>query len=106
MQRPDLVPVGLVRADETRQRNCTGIAEELCDFANAADVFLAIFLGKSEILVYPQANVVAIEAIGQFAHREQRPLQCNRDRALAAAGKTREPDRRPFLVQDLVPVLT
>jgi hypothetical protein len=104
VQRAHFVAIRLVRADEARQRDRAGIAEELGDLADAPDVLLAVLLGESQVLVDAHADVVAVETIGELAHLKERALQRNGDRALAAARQTGQPDRGSLLPEHVITI--
>src|SRR5690606_18523128 len=99
-----VVAVGPVGADKAGQGDHPGIHEELGDLADATDVLVAILGGKAQVLVDAEADVVAVEAVGDLAHLVQGAFQGHRDGALAAAGETGKPEGRGFLVEQAVAV--
>ena len=91
------VAVLAVRRDEGRQRDHAGVDEQLADFADAADVFRAVFGAKPEVLVEAHADVVAVEHHRVLAHLVEQVIDGVGDRALAGAGKAREPQHDPLM---------
>lgn len=51
--------VGDVGRDEGSDRDAARVCEKLRDFANAADVFVAVCFGEAEVFVEAEADVVA-----------------------------------------------
>ena len=73
------VAVFAVRGDERYQRDHAAVCEEFADFADATDVFLAVFGGESEVGVESVADVVAVEHLRDLAALEERVLEGVRD---------------------------
>ena len=105
MQLAHDIAIGTVRRDEARQHDHAGVDEQLGDLADAADVLGAIFGREAEVLVDAEADVVAVEPVYEMAATVQHFFERDRDGALAAAGKAREPDRRALLLQELAALL-
>ena len=99
------IAVLFVRADEAGDRDDAGIGEQLGDFADAANVFGAVFGGEAEVLVQAHADVVAIEAIGVLLLVKQHLLQDAGDGALAGGGEAGHPDGDALLIEELLPLL-
>ena len=53
--------------DASHKSNQSGIDHQACDFGHPADVFDAVGIGETEILVQSEPDVVAVEQIGVFA---------------------------------------
>lgn len=51
--------VGNIRRDERGDGDGGGISKELGDLGDAANVFVAVGLGESEVLVEAEADIVA-----------------------------------------------
>ena len=76
------VAVFAVRGDERYQRDHAAVREQFADFADATDVFLAVFGGESEVGVESVADVVAVEHLRDLAALEERVLEGVRDGGL------------------------
>ena len=60
--------------------------------SNSANIFDAIGLGVTEIIIQAEADFVPVEQIGVAACREQSPFQRVRNRGFSGSGKAREPE--------------
>ena len=93
MQLPRQVPVRAVRADETRDGDGAAVGEELGDLGYAADVFFAVFRTEAQIFVQPEADVVAVEAVGRevIGRSEESLLERDGDGGFAGGGEAGQP---------------
>lgn len=93
------VAVAAVRADEARDGDGAGVGEELGDLGDAADVFFAVLRGEAEVLVEPEADVVAVQAVGGFVvgFAQESLLERDGDGRFAACTQPCEPDREAGL---------
>ena len=80
------VAVFAVRGDERYQRDHAAVREQFADFADATDVFLAVFGGESEVGVEAVADIVAVEHLRDLAALEERVLEGVRDGGLGGGG--------------------
>lgn len=55
--------VGAEGGDEGGDGDLGAVGEQLGDLADAADVLLAVGVAEAEVLVQPEAHVVAVEAV-------------------------------------------
>lgn len=101
----DLVAVGLVGGDETRDCDDPSFGEEFGDFAHPADVFLAIVSGESEVVVEPVADIIAIEAVGEVSVFDEGVLEGDCDGGLSRARKPGEPEGASGVAEDICAVL-
>lgn len=102
MQRPGQITVGAVRRDEGGDCDGGGVGEQLGDLADAADVLVAVLLGEAQVLVEAEADVVAVEAVGDQAEVQQVLLERGGDGGLARRREARQPDREAALAARLV----
>ena len=70
-QLPDEIAVGLVRGDESRAGNETGIGKQFGHLSNSADVFGPVLRRKTKVLVEPHPDIVSVEEIGVFPYLMQ-----------------------------------
>src|SRR5262249_29617448 len=87
VQGPDSIAVLAIGADEAGHGDHATVGKKLGDFADAADVFLAVGGRKPQVLVEAVADVVAVQNVGQPAALHQGMFQGKGNRALAGAGK-------------------
>src|SRR4029077_18898205 len=85
-------PVGAKWRDECSECDDPGFHEQLGHLTDAAYVLAAIRFGKTQVATETMADIVAIEDKGAAAQIVEALLQCMRQRRLARAGQTREPD--------------
>ena len=71
-----------------------GIAHQLGDLADAADVLDAVGVGEAEIAVEPVPDIVAVEQHRVRAERQQLLFETVGDRRFAGAGQPGEPQDR------------
>jgi hypothetical protein len=69
-----------------------GIDEQADHFGGAADVFHPVGIGKAQVFVEPQVQVVAIEEVGALPLRIECPFHRVGNRRLPRPGKPCEPD--------------
>ena len=69
---------------------------------NTADVFVAVLLRETEVLVQTEADIIAVESVRGQADVKQMLLQGRGDRGLARGRETSEPDCEPALSAQLV----
>ena len=74
-----------VRRDRGGDRHATAAAHELGDVGDAADVGVAVFLGKTEALAEVLAHFVAVEHLDMSLPVAQGLFERPRERALAGA---------------------
>lgn len=102
VQLPRLVPVRAVGGDERGDGDAGAVGEELRDLRDAADVLVAVLLGESEVLVQPEADVVAVETVrGDLAVAEELVLEFHGDGGFARGGEAGQPDGQAVLVAEL-----
>lgn len=94
--------VGAVGGDEGGDGDGGGVGEELGDLGNAADVLVAVLLGEAQVLVEPEADVVAVEAVGVDAELQQVLLEGCGDGGLARGRETGQPQGEAALAVELV----
>ncbi len=87
------------RADETVDGDDAAIHEELRDLCNSADIFIAVGIRKSEVVVDPRTDVVAIENLGKKSAVEELLFQMLSQSGLPGARQSRKPDHTGMLVQ-------
>lgn len=98
MQRPRRVPVRAVRRDERGDGDRGTVGEQLGDLGDPPDVLVAILLTETQVLIQPEADVVAVQAVGGYAAvAEQLVFQFDRDGRLARGGQAGQPDRETLL---------
>lgn len=88
-----------------RAAGATRLREGMCVctyFSYPSDVLVAALLVESEVLVEPEAHVVAIETVRRVAEVEQVLLKCRRDGRLAGRGEAGEPDGEAALLAERV----
>mmetsp|Transcript_16563 Transcript_16563/g.52118 ORF Transcript_16563/g.52118 Transcript_16563/m.52118 type:complete len:309 (+) Transcript_16563:67-993(+) len=93
---PRVLAVALVRGNEAADHDGPCLGKELCDLGDAADVLLPVLWREAQVPVQAVAEVVPVEAVdevglGLVLH--QGILQRDADRALAASGEARHPER-------------
>ena len=75
------------------------VGEELGDFADPADILLAVGRRKAEILVQAVTDVIPIQHISELAALHEHMFQRECDRALAGSAQPGEPQRYAALLQ-------
>src|SRR5208283_1141837 len=98
-------PLGPERRNKRAKNHETSLRHELGDLANAADVFDPIKLRKSQILIEPVPNIIAVEQDGVDAMRVKPGFNEIGDRRFARAGKARKPYHGGFMMLDAGTVL-
>ena len=68
--------------------------------ADPADVLVPALLVEAEVVVEAEADVVAVESVGELLEVEEVLLERAADRGLAAGAEASEPDRRAALLQE------
>ena len=110
--------IAAVGRDEGRQGNCARIREEECDLlqeavistefnggdraiaihlSNPPDVLPSILLAETEILVQPEAHIVAIETIGGKTEVKQMLFKRNSDGRFTTGGEASKPEGETLL---------
>jgi hypothetical protein len=94
VQRPCLIAISPVRADERRDGDGAAISKQLGNLSDTPDVLSPIVGAKSEVLVEAEADVVSIEAVGIQVVRlaEEGLFECDGDGGFAGGGEACEPD--------------
>lgn len=93
------VPVLLVRRDKRRDGDRRAVGEQLGDLCDAADVLVAVCLAEAQVLVQPEAHIVAVQSVGRDAAVAQElVLQLHGEGGLARGRQAGEPDCEPALV--------
>lgn len=92
-----VLPVG---RDKGGDGNGGGVGEELGNLADAADVLVAVGLGKAEVLVQAEAHVVAVEAVGGESKVQEVLLKRRGDGGFSRGREPREPDREALLAAE------
>jgi len=72
--------------------------------SNPPDVFSAIFLAESQILVQSEAHIIPIETVGSQSKVEQVLLQCNGYGRFAACRETGKPESEACLAAEGAPL--
>lgn len=72
---------------------------------DAADVLVAVLLGKAQVLVQAEAHIVAVEAVGGQADVEEVLLEGGGHSGLARGRQAGEPDGEAALAAQLVPLM-
>ena len=85
------------RRDKRNDGDQTRFDEQLGDLGDASNVFDAVALGEAEIAIEPMTDIVAIEHEGMFPESVKLFFQLIRDRRLAGARQTGEPQQRRLL---------
>ena len=65
-----------------------------------AGILVPALLVEAEVVVEAEADVVAVEAVGELLEVEEVLLERAADRGLAAGAEASEPDRRAALLQE------
>lgn len=92
--------VSNVRRDEAGQGDGGAVGEQLGDLGDAADVLVAVRLREAQVLVEPEAHVIAVEPVRRVAQVQEVLLERGRDGGLARGGQAREPDREALLLAE------
>lgn len=77
------IAVGAVRRDEGGDGDGGRVGEQLGHLADAADVLVAVLFREAQVLVEPEAHVVAVEAVGRQAQVQEMLLQGRGDGGFA-----------------------
>ena len=88
------LPVGAERRDEGADHDQPGVAHQLGDLADPADVLDAVGVGEAEVAVEPVTDIVAVEQHRVAADRQQLLFETVGDRRFAGAGQPGEPQHR------------
>jgi len=98
---PRDVAVLPVRGYEARHGDEAGVGEELRHFAYTADVFLAVFGGKAQVVVEPVADVVAVKDVGEPVSLDQGVLEGESESAFTGGTEAGEPDGAAALLEEV-----
>src|SRR5688572_19082625 len=101
----DRIPVLAIWRDEAGDGDHAGVREKLGHLPDPADVLGAILGGKSQVLVQPVADVVAVEPVGMLLHVKQHLLEDDGDGGFAAGAQARHPDRHALLPEKSLALL-
>ena len=82
-----------IRRDRGNDGDAPAAADQFGDVRDAADIGVAIFLGKTEAFAEVFADIVSVEDLDVPLAFAQRLLQRVGKRALARAGEASKPDR-------------
>ena len=93
--------VRAVRADEAGDGDAAAVGEQLGHLGDAADVLRAVGGREAQVGVEPEADVVAVEAVGGEGDGEQVLLEGGGDGGFARGGEAREPDCEAGLVPEV-----
>ena len=85
VQRPNRVPVGLVRRDEGREYDQPGVLKEATNLPDAPDVLGAVFGRETEITVETEADIVSVEHVARNTLVDEGPLETVIERAFRVA---------------------
>ena len=98
MQLAGQCAVCAVGADEAGDGHAAAVGEQLGHLGDAPDVLRAVVRREAQIGVEPEADVVAVEAVGGEGHREEVLLQGGGDGGFTRGGEARQPDCEAGLV--------
>jgi hypothetical protein len=97
-----LLAIGLVRRDKRRNGNGGRIRKKLGNLCYPPDVLVPVLLGEAQVLVEPEAHVVAVEAVRGVSEVQEVLLERGCDGGFARGGQAREPDCEALLLAVLV----
>ena len=86
------LPVGTEGGDEGCEDDDAGFHEQLGDFAHAADVFDAVFVGEAQVAAQAVAHVITVQYESAASHLVQFFFDRMGEGGFSSAGKPGEPE--------------
>ena len=92
MHSARVLSVDAERRDERGENDHSHICEQFGNLANASNILGALLRREAEILAEAMSHIVAVESIRRNPKLNERFLEAKRDRRLAGARQSREPE--------------